>query len=157
MDDLNDRETFWIHQLNTLAPVGYNMTTGGDGGDMSHSPNYKRGISQRVQRGSNNPNFGKLGTSSPNYGKQRTREQKDNIKRGTSAAWSNNLTRKLKQSQKVSGTCNPMYGRLPPNALVVVFGGEKYDSLTAAARATGHSPAYIKRHGDVTRHDGRQI
>lgn len=27
---MNDREQFWINELNTLEPVGFNMTTGGD-------------------------------------------------------------------------------------------------------------------------------
>ena len=31
-EDLNDRERYWILELNTLIPNGYNMTEGGDGG-----------------------------------------------------------------------------------------------------------------------------
>ena len=29
-EDLNDRESFWIETLRTLAPDGYNLTSGGD-------------------------------------------------------------------------------------------------------------------------------
>lgn len=32
-DLLNEREKFWISELNTFMPNGYNMTVGGDGGD----------------------------------------------------------------------------------------------------------------------------
>lgn len=31
--EASDKETFWITKLNTLMPNGYNMTTGGDGGN----------------------------------------------------------------------------------------------------------------------------
>lgn len=34
-DELNEREIFWIKELNTLSPNGYNLTKGGDAGVMS--------------------------------------------------------------------------------------------------------------------------
>lgn len=54
-DMLNDREKFWISKLNPQ----YNMTSGGDGGDTSSSPNYKLGMSKRDISGKNNPMYGK--------------------------------------------------------------------------------------------------
>ena len=36
-EKLNDREIYWISKLNPH----YNMTTGGDGGDMSHSAKWR--------------------------------------------------------------------------------------------------------------------
>ena len=40
LDLLNEREIFWIANL---SPA-YNMTKGGDGGDMSSSPNFKKSM-----------------------------------------------------------------------------------------------------------------
>ena len=37
-DVLNEREIYWIDKIKPC----YNMTAGGDGGNTSHSPNYKR-------------------------------------------------------------------------------------------------------------------
>lgn len=34
-DQLNDREKYWIKACNTIAPHGYNLTEGGDGGSLS--------------------------------------------------------------------------------------------------------------------------
>lgn len=40
LKDLNLREIFWIQELNTKYPNGYNLTDGGDGGDtISNHPN----------------------------------------------------------------------------------------------------------------------
>jgi len=38
----NEREIYWIQELNPH----YNMTSGGDGGDTSNSPNFKQAIMQ---------------------------------------------------------------------------------------------------------------
>lgn len=43
-EDLDARERFWISEL---APE-YNMTAGGDGGDTSHSPNFKEAMKRRA-------------------------------------------------------------------------------------------------------------
>lgn len=51
----NERETFWIMELNPE----YNMTKGGDGGDTSNSINYKLGMANRVHP--HNPTYGMLG------------------------------------------------------------------------------------------------
>ena len=34
-DQLNDREKYWIKTYDTMAPHGYNLTDGGDGGSLS--------------------------------------------------------------------------------------------------------------------------
>lgn len=56
-DDINELERKWIK---TLSPT-YNMTSGGDGGDTSKSPNYILGMSKRFQDPSKLATFGMLG------------------------------------------------------------------------------------------------
>jgi group I intron endonuclease len=51
----NEREIYWIQ---TTQPH-YNMTRGGDGGDTSHSPNYKLGMENRIHP--HTPSYGMLG------------------------------------------------------------------------------------------------
>lgn len=65
--DLNLLETTCIAQ----ELPEYNMTAGGEGGDTSNSPNYKRGMKRRRRyTGKNNPNYGKRGILSPKFGKK---------------------------------------------------------------------------------------
>jgi len=40
IDELNEKEIYWIKELNTLVPNGYNIGTGGEGGDtFTNHPN----------------------------------------------------------------------------------------------------------------------
>ena len=61
--NINERECYWIEKLNPH----YNMTSGGDGGDTSSSPNYIAGMKNRVHP--HNPSFGMLGKKHPGKGK----------------------------------------------------------------------------------------
>ena len=46
VEKLNERERFWIRELGTKAPNGYNLTDGGDGGrGLSYSPEARAKIS----------------------------------------------------------------------------------------------------------------
>lgn len=63
----NEREIYWIQELNPH----YNMTSGGDGGDTSNSPNYKIGMEKRVHP--HKPTYGMLGKNHPMKGKSLTK------------------------------------------------------------------------------------
>ena len=76
-DVANEREMFWIRNLNTIVPNGYNISLGGEGGDtISHNPR-KASICKQISNtlvksgafsGKNNPMFGKFGKEHPAYG-----------------------------------------------------------------------------------------
>lgn len=40
-DELNKREIYWINELNSLIPNGYNIATGGNGGNLGETVNAK--------------------------------------------------------------------------------------------------------------------
>ena len=61
-EELNEKEIFWISELNTRVPNGYNITAGGDGIIVSHE--------QRVE-------WGSLGSSS---GWKQSQHQKDVVR-----------------------------------------------------------------------------
>jgi len=47
-EELSSKEIFWIKKLNSTSPNGYNITTGGEGGDTtSNHPNKKNIIKKR--------------------------------------------------------------------------------------------------------------
>ncbi len=149
ISSLNIREKYWIETLVSLAPLGYNLTKGGDGGDTSHSINYQNGMMKRDYNGEKNPMFGKLGENNPNFGSKRTEQQKENLRVGLQEAWDTNTERRKLQSLKFSGTNNPQFGKKPPNSITIKFNGNIYYSLADAARDNNRSPQYIKKHGDV--------
>lgn len=57
-------EPYYIKEYNSFFKngLGYNMTHGGDGGDTSNSPKYKKSMKLRDFTGKNNPRFGKIVT-----------------------------------------------------------------------------------------------
>jgi group I intron endonuclease len=151
-DDIRyEREIFWIRELNSLVPNGYNLTIGGGGGDTSASPNYRCGIARRNTSGENNSMYGKRGENNPNYGSLRTPEQRDRLTKGVQRAWDSPSGTRRKQalSERRSGENNSMYGRTPPNAVKVVFDGKMYDSIAEASRQTGITPHFIKKNGTI--------
>ena len=124
---------------------GYNMTRGGDGGDTSHSPNYKMAIANRNATGPNNPMFGKFGITNPNYGRKNTDETKTKQRIAHLTLWEGNVERKLLASHRSSGMNNSQYGKTPKNATPITINGVDYKSLSAASKATKTSIYNIKK------------
>jgi len=53
---MNQREIFWISELNTFSPNGYNINTGGKGGDnFTHNPNKEQIRLRMIEYKRNNP------------------------------------------------------------------------------------------------------
>lgn len=66
-ENINERECYWINQLKPH----YNMTSGGEGGDTSNSPNFKKAI-KRVhlsKKSKDYATYGMLGKAHPGKGK----------------------------------------------------------------------------------------
>ena len=94
---LNTLEIEAIAKFNTIAPHGYNLTTGGE--SSSHSEETKRKISES-----------KTGERNPNYGKPRsaeTRRKQSEANKGKKRA----PETKRKISESKTGEKNPNYGK----------------------------------------------
>lgn len=89
----DDRERYWIKEIGTLAPAGYNLTEGGGGiSGYSWSSKQKAYLSKvrkgrkfsqehcqnisKARLGANNPMYGRSGTLSPTYGRKHSEETK---------------------------------------------------------------------------------
>ncbi len=86
-EDLNEKENYFAHQLNSFCPNGYNLRAGDGSGSMSESLREHMSI---IRQGVGNPNFGKTtsqetrdkmskshrGEKSYNYGKTQSLETK---------------------------------------------------------------------------------
>jgi group I intron endonuclease len=137
VSDLDEREIFWIQ---TLSPE-YNMTSGGEGGDTSSSPNYKDAMIKHHRNRTTYPGARMLG-------KTHTIETKSKQSTKRKEYWDNlSEDDREKRTRKISGGKNGMFGKTPKNSVLVTFDGVLYKSITAAAKATGHSAHYIKKHG----------
>lgn len=107
-EELNKKEKYWILHFNSKVPNGYNMTDGGDGGDIfSQLPKDRQDkireeakqrmtgrIVSETTREKHRENM--LGEKNPMYGKKLSEETKEKI------------------SKKLQGENNPMYGRPSP-------------------------------------------
>ena len=87
-EKLDEREIYWISELNTLTPNGYNLNSGGNG---------KRFVSEETRQRISESRKGKcVGVDNPFYGKHHTEEA---------------LQKMHKNRPNMSGPNNPNYGR----------------------------------------------
>ena len=105
-----------------------NVTSGGEGGDVSESLKFKESMRKRDMSGKNNPMFGIGGMSGKSHADLTKKKMKEKRK-----LWWNEENRK-KASDKFRGKNNPMYGKTPSNACKVTIDGIEYASKREASR-----------------------
>ena len=141
-NELNKMEMYFIQELNTLHPNGYNLSLGGDGqSGFKHSEESRRKISK------NNWMRGLPKERHPMYGKHHTNEAKEKMSRarkGVSTGPHSEET-KAKLSKSKLGKLNPMYGKIPGNArkVMCVETGIVYETIKIAQDITGICKANI--------------
>ncbi len=120
-EELNDKEIYWIEKLNAIKE-GYNIATGGEGGDTySNNPNIKNIKNKFI--GDKNPMYGRsvYDIWLEKYGKdeadKRLKKSSDKFKISTNCkAWNSNKKNVYsketlkKMSDCKKGEKNPMYG-----------------------------------------------
>ena len=139
-----EREKTWIQRLDAMNPrVGYNMTPGGDGGDMSKSERFRRAMMIRDYKGSRNPNFGK---TSPMRNKAQAASFCEATSQGLAASWaSSTIEDRRARASKISGSANGMFGKKPAPIVPVTIAGVTYSSKAAAMRALNIRGVAFKR------------
>lgn len=81
INDLNEKEIFWIDKLNTFTPIGYNIARGGTGGDTtSHHPRRQDIINKRSETIISGCIL--KGRKSPNKDKILSKSYRENISKG---------------------------------------------------------------------------
>lgn len=100
---LNDRESFWINQKDSLNQ-GYNLTTGGDAREWS--------LESRQRFSANHPLRGKTGSEHPAFGYHHTPEAVERIRESSQGRQHSEETKRV-LSEKNMGEANPHYGVSP--------------------------------------------
>ena len=129
--ELNERERYWISELNTIAPNGYNITIGGNvllGEEhpvygYKHSEEFKQRLS-KMRSGELNTFYGRKhsdatkkligeagsGEKNWNFGRQMSEETKKKLSESKLGKKASEETKKLMSEQRI-GEKNAMYGR----------------------------------------------
>lgn len=134
--DLNIDESRWISELKPE----YNMTSGGEGGDTSSSPNFKDGVAAYHARKPRSE-YATCGHAGKKHSVTTKTAQSN-----TRKAWWASLTdeeRETHLSNFKRGQDNPMFGRSPGNAKPVTIEGVTYPSANKACAALNVKSIYF--------------
>ena len=121
-DKINDREIFNIFKYNTLMPNGYNMTTGGGGGDTLSNHPEKIEIFKNIVK--------------KTKGQKRTKRQRKNISIGSITREKNKTQEEKKRIAKRISETKKRLGQKPPEqyinkeGCVGFFKGKKHTKET---------------------------
>lgn len=129
-DEINQKEIFWISELNTFAPNGYNLTKGGDGGDTSKSINFINSM----KKYHNNKSYESYAT---NGFKGKTHSDESKLKQANARhKYWNNPKNRLNRKD-TSGANNP-------SSKPIIINSVEYVSLAAASRELDVSETYLR-------------
>lgn len=134
---LNEDESKWIAKLRPL----YNMTIGGEGGDTSSSPNFKKAMEayhkvKPKHEYATNGFKGRLHNESSKEAQSKARKH----------YWENlNDEDKNKRSSKIKGSNNGMFGKVPNNSVQIIVDSIQYNSKSEAVRKLNKSWHKIKK------------
>lgn len=144
VEEARAREKFFVEQHESQRS-GYNATPGGTGGDMSDHDNWKLAVKKMHEERDRE--------SYATYGFKSKTHRKESIEKQSVARkdyWNKlSLQERVSFSKKISGEANGMFGKKPKNSVRVTYDGVQYDSLADAARQTGHSTNFLKKHGEI--------
>ena len=156
LEELNEKERYWIAECDCLWPKGYNLTIGGEGIiGYKHTEEQKRKMSE-IQKGKG------IGENNNFYGQKHTVEAIAKMSNFQSARWTNEARKERSDNYKgkFDGIDNPFYGKehkqiskdkmsKAKDSIKVkvrnIDTGEVFESLALASRTHNVQVAHIKR------------
>lgn len=121
-DELDAKETAWIQKLNTLAPNGYNLKTGGKHCEYSEESLEKM---RRSHKGL------LAGEKNPNYGKKLSAERRAEIGKYSKGRLHTQEYKEMMR-RRMSGANNPNSRKV-----MCLETGEVFESMTSAGKRLG--------------------
>ena len=156
LEELNEKESYWIAKYDCLWPNGYNLTVGGEGVvGYKHTDEQKRKMSDAKK--------GKItGEKNPFYGKKHTIKSIKKMSEYQSNRWTDEARkeRSNKYKGKFDGENNTFYGKKHTQSskdkmskakgkmkvkVRNIDTGEVFESLTLASKTYKVQVAHIKR------------
>lgn len=151
-DDMDKREAYWIRELNSLEPNGYNITPGGKKLHGSDNPFFGKHHSEKTKQIISQKNTGRKasdeekemrrkinsGERNPFYGKRHSKETIELIRHKNI---SNGLYRKSSERMKENNPCRPDINSKP----VIMI--DKYNNPIMAFQSMSSAGEYIKSLG----------
>ena len=122
-------EVEMIKKLNTIAPNGYNLESGGNK-NKHHCKETKRKMSE-AKKGKDNPMYGKKGENHPMYGKHHTEETRKKLSKiHKGKILSEETKRKMSEARKgkYKGANHPQARKI-----ICIETGEIFNTITQAA------------------------
>lgn len=130
-------EKYWISKLKPQ----YNMTVGGEGGDTSSSPNFRRAMREYHSK-KPRTEYATFGNSGKTAGTSTKTLQSKKRK----LWWGENSANKRENlSRKLAGKNNGMSGTIPSNAKPVLVDGILYPSIHSACKLLKLTPHFLKK------------
>lgn len=119
LDESNEREPFWIKELNSLVPNGYNLKEGGDaGGPDSSETRQKKSLSKQGEKnsfyGKKHSEEAKIKISKSKMGKKLQLTEGELLRRRNQKTFlgkTHSLESKKKMSKAQSGEYHNFYGK----------------------------------------------
>lgn len=127
MDELNDKEVYWISKLETLAPNGYNLCLGG-----GNTLGYKHKEESRKKMSLSKSGMF-IGENNPFYGKKHTEETKAKMRK----AWTESRKEELREMVKNRNTHTVKVRNVDT--------GEVFNSVKSAGERYNIEPTHITR------------
>ena len=156
LEELNEKERYWIAEYDCLWPNGYNLTVGGDGvKGYRHTDEYKRKMSDAKK--------GKVtGEKNPFYGKKHTIKSIKKMSEYQNGRWTVEARKERSESYKgkFAGEDNPFYKKKHKQSskdkmskakdsikikVRNIDTGEVFESLTLASKTYKVQVAHITR------------
>lgn len=139
--ELSEKEIYWIKELNTLSPNGYNLTGGGEGNlGWKHTEEAKRKMSEAMK-----------GKKHPNYGKKHSEEIRRKISESLKGhKYSIESRRKMSESQKGKTHSVETRSRMSKAQKGKKRSGKTCKIMSEATKGE-NNPMYGKKHSVATR------
>ncbi|CAG7579897.1 MAG: endodeoxyribonuclease [uncultured marine phage] len=139
-DELNNREIYWIDELNAIKD-GYNIAIGGSGGDTyTNNPNLEE-ISEKF-RGENNPFYGKSHSNESIEKMRKSMKGRKAWNKGKTGIYSEEHLENLREKRKkYHGKDHPRFKEIPKEELIEVL---KHNSFVKTGEYFGVSGSCIQ-------------
>ena len=129
LEELNEKEIYWINKLNSMVPSGYNVTEGGFGHQgVKYTPEQLE-RKRNNMLGEKNPMWGRFGKKNHFYGQRHSEETKKKMSEVARERFKDKESHPMYGKKGLTGKDNPVSIKV-----ICIETEEVFDSATEAVR-----------------------